>query len=109
MKSEGVVIVGNDNVGAIHNLQLDWPHFIGDFEPSPLFANHEHIFASIEKCSKAADYPGLNVRWSRLFTIGLEIRSLENELLFRGSAAPRPKHIGIIYIQQNKISFRVFN
>ena len=109
MKSECIILIDGRNVGTIHGLHLDWPHFLGDFEPSPLFAAYKDIFEDIEMCSKAERYDERDLYWSRLFDLGVEIRSLENELLFKVKGTPGPKDIGIMFISNNGISFRIFN
>jgi hypothetical protein len=109
MKSECIILIGGLNVGNIHGLHLDWPHFLGDFEPSPLFDSFKELFVNIHACSKERRYDECDFYWSRLFDLGVEIRSLENELLFKRKGNPDPNDIGIMFISNNGISFRIFN
>jgi hypothetical protein len=109
MKSECIILIGGRNVGTIHSLHLDWPHFLGDFELSPLFDSFKELFASIHACSKEQRYDERDLYWSRLFGLGVEIWSLENEFLFKRKGSPDPKDIGNMFINNNGISFRIFS
>ena len=103
------LIIGGNNVGTILDLHLDWPHYLGKFEPSPLFEAYKEIFAGIHACKNGQRYDEMDIYWSRLFEIGVEIRTLENQLLFKRKGAPIPKDIAILSIHNNKISFRIFS
>jgi hypothetical protein len=109
MKLECMLLIRGDNVGTIHGLHLDWPHWLGDFEPNPLFAAYQNIFAGIEICSTARRYAERDLHWERLFDLGVEIRSLDNELLFKRKGTENPKDIAILFIHNNGISFRIYN
>jgi hypothetical protein len=108
MKTECLILIGDRNVGAIHGLHLDWPHFLGDFEPSPPFDSFKDLFVCIHTCKKEQQYDLLETYLARLFEIGVEIRSLENELLFKRKGAPGPQDIAVMFINNNNISFRTF-
>ncbi len=108
MKTECIILIGGLNVGTIRGLHLDWPHYLGDFEPNPLFDSFKELFANINTCSKEKRYDERDLYWSRLFELGLEIRSLDDKLLFKRKGNPDPMDIGIIFIDDAGISFRIF-
>lgn len=106
MKPDHLLFIGGVKVGTIHNLELDWPHYLGDFEPGPEFDAFKDLFAKMCTSNDQRQNDLFELYLEQLFEIGIEIRSLENKVLFKRKGAVTSKDIFIIFICDNKLSFR---
>jgi hypothetical protein len=108
MSEKCLFYVGGSAVGTIENIQLDWPHFLGDFEPMPLFESVREIFSNIVEFNRERRVQEFHEGMTRLFQIGVEIKSLDGTILFKRKGNQYPGDIAVMFIQDKKISFRVF-